>query len=81
MSRMTARSAKLGTQGWLAILALTLFLSAAIWFSFYAWNLFPGTEIGTSGTIFLIFGAMLSVVTGSGLMALLFWSSRKGYDR
>jgi hypothetical protein len=55
-------------------------LGAAIWFMFYGWNLADG-QIDTNGYIALGLGVLLSMVLGGGLMALLFWSNRKGYDR
>ena len=73
--------ASLGRMGWLAIIALVLFLIGAGWFAIYAWSLFPGTEISTHGTIAMVLGIVLSTLVGGGLMGLLFWSSRKGYDR
>lgn len=73
--------AALGRTGWLAILALLLFLIGAVWFAVYAWSLFPGAEISTHGTIAMVLGIVLSTLVGGGLMGLLFWSSRKGYDR
>src|SRR5258708_800407 len=70
----------LGVGGWIAILALGVLLGAAIWFLFYGWNL-SGGQIDTNGYIALGLGVFLSMVLGGGLMALLFWSNRKGYDR
>jgi TRAP-type C4-dicarboxylate transport system permease small subunit len=70
----------LGAGGWIAILAMGVVLGAAIWFLFYGWNLSDG-QIDTNGYIALGLGVFLSMVLGGGLMALLFWSNRKGYDR
>jgi TRAP-type C4-dicarboxylate transport system permease small subunit len=70
----------LGAAGWIAILAMGVLLGAAIWFLFYGWNLSDG-QIDTNGYIALGLGVLLSMVLGGGLMALLFWSNRKGYDR
>jgi len=66
--------------GWFIIVALGAILGAAIWFAFYGWNL-TDAEIDTPGMIALILGVVLSIVLGGGLMALVFWSNRKGYDR
>jgi hypothetical protein len=81
MAQPEPRRAKLGVLGWMVILALVVFLIGAAWFAFYAWNLFPGTDIGTHGTIAMVLGIVISTLVGAGLMGLLFWSSRKGYDR
>jgi hypothetical protein len=37
--------------------------------------------LSTNGRVALVLGAIFSMVIGGGLMALLFWSNRKGYDR
>jgi len=70
----------LGAAGWLTIAALGMVLGAAIWFMFYGWNL-TNAQISTRGYIALALGIVFSAVVGGGLMALLFWSNRKGYDR
>ena len=70
----------LGAGGWIAIAAMGVILGAAIWFLFYGWNL-TDTQIDTNGYIALGLGVLLSMILGGGLMALLFWSNRKGYDQ
>ena len=55
-------------------------LGAAIWFMFYGWNL-TDAQIDTNGYIALTLGVVMSTLLGGGLMALVFWSNRKGYDR
>ncbi|HEY4266379.1 MAG TPA: hypothetical protein VGM72_13760 [Micropepsaceae bacterium] len=70
----------LGAGGWIAILAMGILLGAAIWFLFYGWHL-TDAPIDTNGYIALGLGVVLSMVLGGGLMGLLFWSNRKGYDR
>jgi uncharacterized membrane protein YphA (DoxX/SURF4 family) len=81
MSQFSSAPTKLGPLGWLTIAVLLLILIAAVWFAHYAWNMFPGTEIGTDGTIAMVLGIVFSALVGGGLMGLLFWSSRKGFDR
>ena len=75
------QKAPLGALGWLTIVALGALLGGIGWFVAYGWSLFPGTEIGTHGTIAMVLGIVFSTALGVGLMALLFWSNRKGYDR
>ena len=75
-----SKPARLGTAGWVAIAAMGIVLGAAIWFMFYGWNL-TDAQISTQGYIALTLGIVLSMLVGGGLMALLFWSNRKGYDR
>ena len=69
-----------GVGGWIAIAAMGVILGAAIWFLFYGWNL-TDAQIDTNGYIALGLGVLLSMILGGGLMALLFWSNRKGYDQ
>ena len=70
----------LGVAGWLAIAAMGIFLGAAVWFLFYGWNL-TNAQMSTNGVIALVLGIVFSMALGGGLMTLLFWSNRKGYDR
>jgi hypothetical protein len=65
----------------LTVIALCAFLAVTVWFAVYAWNLFPGTQMSTNGTIAMVLGIVFATAVGIGLMGLLFWSSRKGYDR
>ena len=74
------KTSGLGVAGWLAIAALGLFLGAAVWFLFYGWNL-TNAQLSTNGVIALVLGIVFSMALGAGLMTLLFWSNRKGYDR
>jgi TRAP-type C4-dicarboxylate transport system permease small subunit len=71
---------KLGPGGWLLIVAMGVILGVAIWFAFYGWNL-TDAEMDTAGYLALGFGIVLSMLLGGGLMALVFYSHRKGYDR
>lgn len=75
-----SKSAALGVGGWLAITAMGIVLGLAIWFSFWGWNLTDAT-LDANGRIALVLGAVFSMLVGGGLMALVFWSNRKGYDR
>lgn len=70
----------LGVGGWFVVVALGVMLGAAVWFMLYGWNLTSG-EIDTNGYIALTLGVVMSTLLGGGLMALVFWSNRKGYDR
>ena len=74
------KTSGLGVGGWMAIAALGLFLGAAVWFLFYGWNL-TNAQLSTNGVIALVLGIVFSMALGAGLMTLLFWSNRKGYDR
>jgi hypothetical protein len=70
----------LGPWGWLAVVVLLLFLAVAIAYAVYGWTKLPAVGIPLTGWLFLIAGIVVTVLVGGGLMALLFYSSRKGRD-
>jgi NADH:ubiquinone oxidoreductase subunit 5 (subunit L)/multisubunit Na+/H+ antiporter MnhA subunit len=47
---------------------------------FWAWQQIGAVEIGMHGWIALGLGAVLTFAVGAGLMALMFFSARRGYD-
>jgi heme/copper-type cytochrome/quinol oxidase subunit 2 len=49
-------------------------------YSVMTWNAFGGTEMSGHGWTALILGVVFSFVVGIGLMWLVFYSNRKGYD-
>ena len=61
--------------GWIAALALVLALGIAM-----AGNAFMGDEVPLTGWLALGAGTFLTILVGSGLFALLFFSARHGYD-
>jgi len=60
--------------------ALLAILVAAGWFAARAWISVQGPPMPAHGYIAMALGVVLSLVVGCGLMALLFYSSRHGYD-
>ena len=64
------------------VLAVALFamLVAAGWHALTAWNGANGAPMPTTGYVALTLGVVFSLIVGCGLMALLFYSSRHGYD-
>ena len=74
------KSARLGAWGWFAVVALIVLLAAAVWYSIFAWQQVPSVGIPPIGWLFLILGVVFTLAVGGGLMALLFYSSRKGKD-
>jgi hypothetical protein len=80
MNDLTKASGKLGAGGWIAILALLGFLVVAIFYAIHGWNSVAAVGIPPMGWIFLIAGIVITLLVGGGLMALLFYSSRKGRD-
>ena len=61
----------------LTVIVLLSLLGAAVAVSLWTWH---AVEIGRHGLIALALGAVVTFVVGAGLMALVFFSSRRGYD-
>ena len=62
------------------ILPLLAFLAASIWFAYYVWASDAGPPMPASGYVAMALGVLFSLVVGIGLMALVFYSHRHGYD-
>ncbi len=73
--------AHLSGGGWLALTVLLAFLAGSIWYAVYAWGAIGIAHMSASGWFALVAGSVLTVVVGGGLMALMFYSSRRHYDR
>ncbi len=68
---------RIGT--WAVLTVLVLLLIAAAATGYFGWTR-TDTDVPISGYIAMAFGAIFSIAVGVGLMALLFYSSRAGYD-
>ena len=64
----------------LIILALFALLALAVWFASSAWVHLGGDAIPLYGWFAIAGGVLVSLLVGGGLMALVFYSSRHGYD-
>jgi fatty acid desaturase len=62
------------------VVALLVILAAALWFAASAWLFVGGAPMPTAGYVAMVLGIVFSLIIGCGLMALLFYSSRHGYD-
>jgi len=62
------------------VVPLVALLAVAVWFAIYSWRAIEGPPIPTGGYVAMWLGIVFSVVVGCGLMALVFYSSRRGYD-
>jgi hypothetical protein len=58
---------------------LLVILGVTICWAIYAWNAVD-VEMSIHGYIAMILGIVFSLVIGCGLMGLVFYSSRHGYD-
>jgi hypothetical protein len=66
--------------GTIFVITILLGLLGAVgWFAF-AGITAPGEPMPSAGYVALAFGALITVLVGVGLMALVFYSSRSGYD-
>jgi hypothetical protein len=78
---MVNASGKIGVWGTVAIaVPLLALLAGALWFAVYSWSSTGGAPIPTAGYVAMALGIVFSLVVGCGLMALVFYSSRHGYD-
>ena len=64
----------------LIILSLFALLGASVWFAGAVWERFGGDAIPFYGSLAIAGGVLFSLLIGGGLMALVFYSSRHGYD-
>jgi hypothetical protein len=64
----------------LIIVPLFALLAATLWFAVYSWNSLEGPPIPAYGYWAMAGGVIVSLIVGCGLMALIFYSSRHGYD-
>lgn len=69
---------KLGRTALIAVL-LGL-LAASVWLAVQTWTSVGGPPLPLNGRIAMTLGIGFSLVVGCGLMALVFYSSRHGYD-
>ena len=62
------------------IIILLAILAAASWLAYHGWTAASDVEMSTHGYIAMGLGVFFSLLLGCGLMALVFYSSRQGYD-
>jgi purine-cytosine permease-like protein len=75
---MTKIGSKIGTAALVVI--LLGFLAVSVWFASQSWLAVDGPPMPTQGYIAMTLGVVFSVLIGCGLMALVFYSHRYGYD-
>ncbi|MGE5148379.1 MAG: hypothetical protein ACM3N5_16630 [Candidatus Eiseniibacteriota bacterium] len=66
--------------GVLLAVVLAALLAFAIGITVYMWRSIGAVDISTDGVIALVFGVGFSLALGIGLMRLVYFSSRRGYD-
>jgi hypothetical protein len=73
-------SARLGVGSWTILIVLFLLLAVTFVVVYLGWTLGNGTDVPASGYVAMALGVIVSLAVGFGLMALIFYSSRNGYD-
>ena len=71
---------RLSVGAWIAIVVLIAVLAAAIVGVSLSGTDDLASGVSGPGTIAMIFGVLFTIVVGVGLMGLIFYSSRRGYD-
>jgi hypothetical protein len=64
----------------LILVPLVALLAGSVWFAVHSWTAIEGPPIPPEGQFAMGLGIVFSLIVGCGLMALLFYSSRHGYD-
>jgi cation transporter-like permease len=59
---------------------LLAILVASLWYAARAWTSLSGPPMPATGYVAMTIGIIFSLVVGFVLMALVFYSSRHGYD-
>jgi hypothetical protein len=65
---------------WIVFTPLFALLAAAVWFAASGWVRLASTSIPAYGWVAIAGGIIFSFLVGGGLMALVFYSHRHGYD-
>ncbi len=65
---------------WVAVVIALAAVSAVAIVIGAFWNELGASQISVAGWLALIFGVVITFALGCGLMALMFVSSRRGYD-
>lgn len=72
---------RLSAGAWIAIVALLVSLVLAILGVYFSGSDDLAAGVSGAGMIAMTLGVLFTVVVGCGLMALIFFSSRRGYDQ
>ena len=64
----------------LVIFVLLALLGVTVGWAVWGWEQTAGTAMGFHGWLAVILGVVFTIVVGCGLMGLMFYSSRYGYD-
>jgi hypothetical protein len=70
----------LGIGSYAIITVLLVLLVGTIVLAYFGWSSAARTDVPLAGYVAMAIGVLVSIAVGSGLMALVFYSSRAGYD-
>jgi hypothetical protein len=73
-------AARMSAGSWTLLIVLLSLLAATLVIVYFGWTSAKDTDVPTSGFVAMAIGVIFSLAVGFGLMALVFYSSRKGYD-
>jgi hypothetical protein len=62
------------------VASLLIILAASVWWAASVWTSVEGPPMPIEGYVAMWLGIGFSLVIGCGLMVLVFYSSRRGYD-
>jgi hypothetical protein len=62
------------------LVALLAILAVSVWYSAQGWMSVEGPAIPLAGYVAMAAGIFFTLVVGVGLMSLVFYSRRHGYD-
>jgi hypothetical protein len=65
---------------WIAVLVAVIVVGAVLALVATMWAAIGDAEISAGGWVALVLGVLVALALGFGLMALVFISSRSGYD-
>jgi ABC-type uncharacterized transport system permease subunit len=77
---MSIGSDRMGIGSWAIVVALLGMLAGAGAIAYFGWTMEAGPPMPTELYVPMALGIVFSLIVGCGLMALVFYSSRKGYD-
>lgn len=74
------RNPHLKSMSKLGLFVAALLSAAVMAVAYSAWRSLADVALGTSGYVAMVLGALATLAVGAGLMGLVFWSNRKGFD-
>jgi hypothetical protein len=73
-------SSRIGVGSGIILIVLLSLLAATGVMIYVGWTLGGTTAVPAAGYVAMAFGVIFSLAVGFGLMAMIFYSSRQGYD-